>query len=99
MDESQVIVGLDPTTRPPGAGESRRAPRAPSLEGVVVATISNTKGRASAFLDAVYAELARTVSTAGRVTVEKSAVYAPPTDADWSRVRAAATVGITALGG
>jgi len=97
---SGCIVGLDPTRHVEHSVDSGiRAARPATLDGAVVALISNGKERAKDFLVCLYAELAELAALRDQVLVQKSEFYAPPTEDDWRRVRARATVGVAAFGG
>ena len=102
MAEQQWIIGLDPTR---GAGDgaadrsSRLAVRPGSLTGAVVGLISNQKARATEFLQRVYEIIGRDHDLGGQVLVTKATVSSPPTDDDWGRLKAGATVAIAGYGG
>lgn len=94
------VIGLDPTFRRPDADTARRrASRLASLDGAVVGLISNGKGQATLFLESLYDELAQISNTAGKVLIQKSAVFVPPSQEDWTLITSRATVGVTAFGG
>jgi hypothetical protein len=93
------IVGLDPTRGGAGEAPLRLAARPGSLTGATVGVVSNQKARATEFLQRVYDLIACGDRLGGQVLVTKPAVFAPPTDDDWARLRAAATVAITGYGG
>jgi hypothetical protein len=99
-DQTQWVIGLDPTTKAPEPTDERTvAARPGSLDGAVVGLISNGKGKATVFLHALYDELSTMADLDGKVFVEKESVYAIPSPDDWARVTAGATVGITGFGG
>jgi hypothetical protein len=99
-DTSGRIVGLDPT---PGAAQPDKdhhaSARPATLDGAVVGLISNGKGKATAFLGALYEELSLLADLAGKAMIEKIAVYAIPSADDWALITSQATVGVTAFGG
>ena len=98
MDTTQGIIGLDPTGSK--AAATVAAPRPASLQGAVVGLVSNRKGEATAFLEALYGELGLLgASTADCLLVEKDTVFSPPRPEDWDRLTAGATVAITGFGG
>jgi hypothetical protein len=97
---SGCIVGLDPTRHvDEPVDASVRAARPATLDGAVVALISNGKERAADFLMRLYVELAELAKLRDYVLIQKTEFYAPPTEDDWRLVRARATVGVAAFGG
>ena len=70
-----------------------------SLDGAIVGLISNGKGQATLFLETLYDELAKIADIDDTVLVEKEAVFAVPSQQDWSLITSRATVGVTAFGG
>jgi hypothetical protein len=101
MAEQGWIIGLDPT-RGATAGADRALPlagRPGSLSGAVVGLVSNQKARATEFLQRVYEVIGRDHDLAGPLLVTKETVSSPPTDEDWGRLRAGASVAIAGYGG
>jgi hypothetical protein len=99
-DDARWVIGLDPTTKMPDpVATPQTAARPRSLNGAAVGLISNGKGRATMFLEAIYDELATMANLAGKILVQKATVFAIPDPGDWSRITAGATVGITGFGG
>jgi hypothetical protein len=94
------IVGLDPTARRrPPTDPKGRTQRPRSLDGAVLGLLSNTKGQATALLEAIRRELEHTTRFAGHVLVTKPGFSVPPTAEGWKELTSKATVAIVGFGG
>ncbi|MBW2424530.1 MAG: hypothetical protein JRG86_09785 [Deltaproteobacteria bacterium] len=99
-DEARPIVGLDPTSGPLERRDERvLASRPRSLDGQVVAFVTNGLGRSEDFMNALGDEIARLTQPTGAIHVLKSSVSVAPEPADWARLTSEASVAITGFGG
>jgi hypothetical protein len=100
MAAQQGIIGLDPTYRRVLAADTTgKAPRPASLDGAVIGLLSNTKGRATDLLEAVYSELQAMHPSIGRpLLIRKPGYSVGPTPEQWAELTAEATVTVVALG-
>jgi hypothetical protein len=95
-----MIIGLDPTSGPLDRSPDKgMAQRPDSLDGATIAFVANGLGRGADLMDALWAELQRDTTLAGRVKVVKSSVSIPPEPEDWARILSEATVAVTGFGG
>lgn len=93
------IIGLDPTYRRVTSGDTTGKTRRPArLDGLTIGLLSNTKGRATALLEALYAELAAIAPVGAPALVTKPGFSVPPTPENWAEITAKADVAVVALG-
>jgi hypothetical protein len=94
------IVALDPTSGPLEKRTGKKlAPRPSSLDGRVIALVTNGLGRSEAFMTALADEIARRARPSGFLHVVKNSVSIAPERADWARLTSEASVAITGFGG
>ena len=99
MAAAQGIVGLDPTFRRVTTGDTTGKTRRPAtLDGLTIGLLSNTKGRATAFLEALYQELAAIAPVGAPVLVTKPGFSVAPTPENWAEITSKADVAVVALG-
>ena len=99
-ERSGEIVGLDPTSGPLERPTGRAlATRPSSLDGRVVALVTNGLGRSEAFMTALADEIGRRARPSGFLHVVKNSVSIAPERADWARLTSEASVAITGFGG
>lgn len=94
------IVALDPTSGPLEKRSGKRlAARPSSLDGRVIALVTNGLGRSQEFMTALGDEIAKRARPSGILHVVKNSVSIAPERADWARLTSEASVAITGFGG
>lgn len=94
------IVGLDPTSGPLEKTTGRKLAKRPrTLDGGVVALVTNGLGRSEAFMTALSEEMSLLARPSGFLHVVKNSVSIAPEPRDWARLTSEASVAITGFGG
>lgn len=94
------IVALDPTSGPLDKPTGRKlAARPRTLDGQVIALVTNGLGRSHDFMNALADEMSKRIRPGGFLHVVKNSVSIAPERADWARLTSEASVAITGFGG
>jgi hypothetical protein len=100
MTTNSSLIGLDPTTSKSCGLQNRRpAPRPSSLAGARVGLVVNGLGHADRFFEVLWEKLKEVEPVSEAILVRKADISVGPSQADFERLTANATVAITGFGG